>query len=115
MPARRAARTFSLIPLTGRTFPRSVISPVIAMLWATVRPVSSEIREVWEVSRRGRSECHATGCVRRTSAAEHATQHASQQPFAGSACTVLWRVRPWDCGSGHKPSAQVTGCRVTPC
>ena len=30
MPARRAARTFSLIPPTGRTWPLSVISPVMA-------------------------------------------------------------------------------------
>ena len=37
-PARWAASTFSLIPPTGSTLPRSVISPVIAMSSRTGRP-----------------------------------------------------------------------------
>src|SRR5215475_1225568 len=40
--ARRAASTFSLIPPTGSTSPRSVISPVIAILRCTALPVSNE-------------------------------------------------------------------------
>src|SRR5262245_28848357 len=39
---RRAARTFSLIPPTGSTSPRRVISPVIAILRWTALPVSSD-------------------------------------------------------------------------
>jgi hypothetical protein len=37
-----AARTFSLIPPTGRTNPRKLISPVIAVSPRTTRFVSSE-------------------------------------------------------------------------
>src|SRR2546426_7730546 len=40
--ARRAASTFSLMPPTGRTSPRSVISPVIAIFRWTAFPVSNE-------------------------------------------------------------------------
>src|SRR5215475_861862 len=40
--ARRAASTFSLMPPTGNTSPRSVISPVIAILRCTALPVSSD-------------------------------------------------------------------------
>src|SRR6202521_5998299 len=42
MPARRAARTFSLTPPIGRTRPDRVISPVIAISPRTGRPVSTE-------------------------------------------------------------------------
>ncbi len=42
IPARRAASTFSLMPPTGSTLPRSVISPVIARSDLHGRPVSSE-------------------------------------------------------------------------
>ena len=42
MPARSAARTFSLTPPIGSTSPRSEISPVMAVSLLTVRPVSSE-------------------------------------------------------------------------
>ena len=42
MPARCAASTFSLMPPTGSTVPRSVISPVIATSPRTRRPVSSD-------------------------------------------------------------------------
>ena len=39
MPARLAASTFSLMPPTGSTSPRSVISPVMATVWRTRRCV----------------------------------------------------------------------------
>lgn len=39
IPARCAAKTFSLIPPTGKTKPESVISPVIAVSERTFRPV----------------------------------------------------------------------------
>ncbi len=42
MPARWAASTFSLMPPTGSTVPRRVISPVIATSPRTRRPVSSD-------------------------------------------------------------------------
>src|SRR5439155_4575032 len=45
-PARLAASTFSLMPPTGRTLPRSVISPVIAMSEGTGRFETSERSEV---------------------------------------------------------------------
>lgn len=41
-PALRAARTFSFTPPTGRTFPASVSSPLIAVSEASGRPASSE-------------------------------------------------------------------------
>ena len=41
-PARAAATTFSLMPPTGRTRPRRLISPVIAVSLRTGRSVSSE-------------------------------------------------------------------------
>ena len=41
-PAAAAATTFSLMPPTGSTRPRSDISPVMAVSLLTVRPVSSE-------------------------------------------------------------------------
>jgi hypothetical protein len=44
MPARFAARIFSLIPPTGRTLPRSVISPVIAKYGLIVLLVNKELR-----------------------------------------------------------------------
>src|SRR5881409_589035 len=40
--ARRAARTFSLMPPTGSTSPRSVISPVMATSRRTGRPAKAE-------------------------------------------------------------------------
>ena len=46
MPARLAARIFSRIPPTGSTFPRRVISPVMARLAFTLRWVSAEASEV---------------------------------------------------------------------
>ena len=46
MPARLAARIFSLIPPTGSTLPRSVISPVIARFAFTLRWVRAEARDV---------------------------------------------------------------------
>ena len=46
MPARLAASTFSLMPPTGSTFPRRVISPVIATSDAALRPVRREASEV---------------------------------------------------------------------
>ena len=46
MPARLAARIFSLIPPTGSTLPRSVISPVIAIFERTLRCVKSEAIDV---------------------------------------------------------------------
>ena len=46
MPARWAPSTFSLMPPTGSTLPRRVISPVIATSWRTGRPVSSEVSAV---------------------------------------------------------------------
>ena len=45
-PTRRAARTFSLMPPTGRTRPDRVISPVIARSPRTCRPVSSDASAV---------------------------------------------------------------------
>ncbi len=42
MPARRAARIFSLSPPIGSTFPRSVISPVMAIAQRTGRLVKTE-------------------------------------------------------------------------
>jgi hypothetical protein len=42
MPAAAAATTFSLMPPTGSTRPRRLISPVIAVSLRTVRPVSSD-------------------------------------------------------------------------
>ena len=41
-----AARSFSLIPPTGKTFPRSVISPVIAMCGLTFLLVKLETIDV---------------------------------------------------------------------
>ena len=46
MPARLAARIFSLMPPTGSTFPRSVISPVMANCLRTLRCVKVETKEV---------------------------------------------------------------------
>ena len=46
MPARFAARIFSLMPPTGSTFPRNVISPVIARFGRTLRWVNAEAMEV---------------------------------------------------------------------
>ena len=46
MPARLAARIFSLMPPTGNTLPRSVISPVMARLAFTLRCVRAEASEV---------------------------------------------------------------------
>ena len=46
MPARLAARIFSLIPPTGSTFPRSVISPVMARFLRTFLCVRAEMMEV---------------------------------------------------------------------
>jgi hypothetical protein len=42
MPARLAASTFSLMPPTGMTLPRRVISPVSAVSGGRARPVTSE-------------------------------------------------------------------------
>src|SRR5580704_17440809 len=44
--ARAAATTFSLMPPTGSTRPRRLISPVIAVSLRTVRLVNSETRAV---------------------------------------------------------------------
>src|SRR5690554_3123375 len=46
IPARLAASIFSLIPPTGNTFPRSVISPVIARLGRTLRCVYNDDSDV---------------------------------------------------------------------
>ena len=46
MPARCAASTFSLMPPTGSTRPRSVISPVIATSLRIGLPVSSDASAV---------------------------------------------------------------------
>ena len=46
MLALLAARIFSLIPPTGNTFPRNVISPVIAKFFFILRWVKSETNEV---------------------------------------------------------------------
>ena len=46
MPARAAARILSLTPPTGSTFPRSVISPVMAMSRCTGIRVTAERRAV---------------------------------------------------------------------
>ena len=46
MPPRRAAISFSFRPPIGKTRPRSVISPVIAMSLRTGMPVSTETIEV---------------------------------------------------------------------
>ena len=46
IPARLAARIFSLIPPTGSTLPRRVISPVMARLAFTFRWVKAEAKEV---------------------------------------------------------------------
>ncbi len=46
IPARRAASTFSLIPPTGSTVPRSVISPVMAISLRIGRRVKSEVKAV---------------------------------------------------------------------
>jgi hypothetical protein len=46
MPARFAASTFSLMPPTGSTFPRRVISPVMATSGRPARPVMSEANDV---------------------------------------------------------------------
>jgi hypothetical protein len=45
-PAAAAATTFSLIPPTGSTSPRSDISPVMAVSFLTVRLVSSDASAV---------------------------------------------------------------------
>ena len=45
-PARLAASTFSLMPPTGSTFPRSVISPVMARSDGTGRPATSDRSDV---------------------------------------------------------------------
>src|SRR5439155_1526943 len=50
IPARCAARTFSLIPPTGNTLPRSVISPVMATSFRTGRRVTSEASAVMMVT-----------------------------------------------------------------
>ena len=42
MPARLAARIFSLMPPTGSTLPRRVISPVMAMPLRTIFPERAE-------------------------------------------------------------------------
>ncbi len=49
-PALRAASTFSLMPPTGSTTPRSVISPVMARSSLTTLSVSSEMMEVTMVT-----------------------------------------------------------------
>ena len=46
MPAREAATHFSLMPPTGMTTPRRLISPVIATSERTVRCVSSDAKDV---------------------------------------------------------------------
>ena len=46
MPARLAASIFSLMPPTGSTLPRSVISPVMAVFLRTLRCVRAEAIEV---------------------------------------------------------------------
>ena len=46
MPMRWAARTFSLTPPTGRTFPRRVISPVMATSQRTLALVHREMKAV---------------------------------------------------------------------
>ncbi len=43
IPMRFAASTFSLIPPTGSTWPRNVISPVIAISFLTGISVTAEI------------------------------------------------------------------------
>ena len=46
-PARAAATTFSLMPPTGSTKPRRLISPVIAVSLRTVRWVNSDTSAVY--------------------------------------------------------------------
>ena len=46
MPARLAANIFSRIPPTGSTFPRKVISPVIAKFFFTLHCLNAETNEV---------------------------------------------------------------------
>ena len=46
IPDRLAARIFSLIPPTGNTLPRKVISPVMASLFFTLRCVNAEASDV---------------------------------------------------------------------
>ena len=46
MPARFAARIFSFIPPTGRTLPRSVISPVMASLSRSFLCVRADANDV---------------------------------------------------------------------
>ena len=50
MPAATAASTFSLMPPTGSTRPRRVISPVMARSLATAVLVSTEISAVTSVT-----------------------------------------------------------------
>jgi hypothetical protein len=50
IPVRCAARTFSLIPPTGSTLPRSVISPVMATSLCTGRRMVSEVSAVMIVT-----------------------------------------------------------------
>jgi hypothetical protein len=45
MPMRVAARSFSLSPPMGSTFPRSVSSPVMATSWRTGTPEISDTSE----------------------------------------------------------------------
>ena len=54
IPARKAARILSLIPPTGRTLPRSVISPVIATSLSTGIFVTAEKSETAMVMPGGR-------------------------------------------------------------
>ena len=46
MPARLAARIFSLMPPTGNTCPRNVISPLMAKYFRTLRWVKALARAV---------------------------------------------------------------------
>ena len=46
MPALLAASIFSFIPPTGSTLPRSVISPVMAVFFLTLRCVRAEAMDV---------------------------------------------------------------------
>ena len=46
IPALLAASIFSLMPPTGSTFPRSVISPVMAVFFLTLRCVMADAMDV---------------------------------------------------------------------
>jgi len=63
-PARRAPISFSLIPPTAVTFPRSDISPVMAIVGGTALPENRDMRAiVWAIPADGPSFWRLVSCL----------------------------------------------------